>query len=485
MNISELNPKSVWKHFYSLTQIPRPSKKEERAILFLEKFGKDLGLETIKDGIGNIIIRKPATPGMENRKGIILQAHIDMVPQKNSDKVHDFEKDPIQPRIVDGWVYATGTTLGADNGLGLAVAMAVLESKDLVHGPVEALFTVDEETGMTGARMLQPGIIKGDILINLDSEDEGELYVGCAGGLDATATFTYKNEKTPAGLAGYKLSVTGLKGGHSGMDIVLGRGNANKTIVRLLLPLIEEFGARVASIEGGSLRNAIPREAFAHLAIAASNEKGAKDLVSRHLAEIKSELSAHEPDLNIVLERADLPAEVIDAGTALKAVLAVYGSPNGVERMSDAMPGLVETSNNLAIVKSENGKIQVKCLMRSSVDSAKDILAQSLGSVFKLAGAEVEFTGGYPGWKPNMNSDILSTMKEVYKDLYGREPEVKAIHAGLECGILGGIYSNWDMISCGPTIRSPHSPDERVNIETVEKWWNYVIKVLEKAPVKK
>lgn len=485
MNISELNPKSVWKHFYSLTQIPRPSKKEERAILFLEKFGKDLGLETIKDGIGNIIIRKPATPGMENRKGIILQAHIDMVPQKNSDKVHDFEKDPIQPRIVDGWVYATGTTLGADNGLGLAVAMAVLESKDLVHGPVEALFTVDEETGMTGARMLQPGIIKGDILINLDSEDEGELYVGCAGGLDATATFTYKNEKTPAGLAGYKLSVTGLKGGHSGMDIVLGRGNANKTIVRLLLPLIEEFGARVASIEGGSLRNAIPREAFAHLAIAASNEKGAKDLVARHLAEIKSELSAHEPDLNIVLERADLPAEVIDAGTALKAVLTVYGSPNGVERMSDAMPGLVETSNNLAIVKSENGKIQVKCLMRSSVDSAKDILAQSLGSVFKLAGAEVEFTGGYPGWKPNMNSDILSTMKEVYKDLYGREPEVKAIHAGLECGILGGIYSNWDMISCGPTIRSPHSPDERVNIETVEKWWNYVIKVLEKAPVKK
>ena len=485
MNISELNPKSVWKHFYSLTQIPRPSKKEERAILFLEKFGKDLGLETIKDGIGNIIIRKPATPGMENRKGIILQAHIDMVPQKNSDKVHDFEKDPIQPRIVDGWVYATGTTLGADNGLGLAVAMAVLESKDLVHGPVEALFTVDEETGMTGARMLQPGIIKGDILINLDSEDEGELYVGCAGGLDATATFTYKNEKTPAGLAGYKLSVTGLKGGHSGMDIVLGRGNANKTIVRLLLPLIEEFGARVASIEGGSLRNAIPREAFAHLAIAASNEKGAKDLVARHLAEIKSELSAHEPNLNIVLERADLPAEVIDADTALKAVLAVYGCPNGVERMSDAMPGLVETSNNLAIVKSENGKIQIKCLMRSSVDSAKEILAQSLGSVFKLAGAEVEFTGGYPGWKPNMNSDILSTMKVVYTDLYGREPEVKAIHAGLECGILGGIYSNWDMISCGPTIRSPHSPDERVNIETVEKWWNYVVKVLEKAPVKK
>lgn len=485
MNISELNPKRVWKHFYSLTQIPRPSKKEEKAILFLEKFGKDLGLETIRDGIGNIIIRKPATPGMENRKGIILQAHIDMVPQKNSDKVHDFEKDPIQPRIVDGWVYATGTTLGADNGMGIAVAMAVLEAKDLVHGPVEALFTVDEETGMTGARKLEPGILKGDILVNLDSEDEGELYVGCAGGLDATATFEYRTEKTPSGLAGYKLSVTGLKGGHSGMDIILGRGNANKVIVRVLLPLIDNLGARLSSIEGGSLRNAIPREAFAHLAIPAGNEKAAKEIVAKHLAELKSELSAHEPNLDIVLESAGVPAELIDADTARKAVLAVYGAPNGVERMSDAMPGLVETSNNLAIVKSEDGKIQIKCLMRSSVDSAKDILAQSLASVFILAGAKVEFSGGYPGWKPNMDSDILATMKVVYKDLYGNEPEVKAIHAGLECGILGGIYPNWDMISCGPTIRSPHSPDERVNIDTVEKWWSYVVKVLEKAPVKK
>ncbi|OJV22796.1 MAG: cytosol nonspecific dipeptidase [Bacteroidetes bacterium 41-46] len=485
MNISELNPTRVWKHFYALTQIPRPSKKEEKAIAFLEKFGKDLGLETIRDGIGNIIIRKPATPGMENRKGIILQAHIDMVPQKNSDKVHDFEKDPIQPRVIDGWVYATGTTLGADNGLGLAVAMAVLEAKDLVHGPVEALFTVDEETGMTGARMLQPGIIKGDILINLDSEDEGELYVGCAGGLDATATFNYKSENTPADLNGYKLSVTGLKGGHSGMDIVLGRGNANKAIVRILLPLMEQFGARLASIEGGSLRNAIPREAFACLAMSKANESGAMELVNRHLAEMKAELSAHEPDLSIVLEPAERPAELIDAETAQKAVMAVYGAPNGVERMSDAMPGLVETSNNLAIVKSEGGKIQIKCLMRSSVDTAKDILAQSLASVFKLAGANVEFSGGYPGWKPNMDSDILGTMKVVYSEMYGKEPEVKAIHAGLECGILGGIYPNWDMISCGPTIRSPHSPDERTNIETVGKWWDYVVKVLEKAPVKK
>ncbi len=484
MNIKDLKPARVWNHFYSLTQIPRPSKKEGQAILFLEKFGKDLGLETIKDQLGNIIIRKPATPGMENRKGIILQAHIDMVPQKNSDKVHDFEKDPIETRIVDGWVYANGTTLGADNGMGLAVAMAVLEDKEMVHGPVEALFTMDEETGMTGARGLKAGILKGDILINLDSEDEGELYVGCAGGLDANVTFKYDEEKTPAGLEGYKLNITGLKGGHSGMDIILGRGNANKTMVRILLPLIKELGARVASVEGGSLRNAIPREAFATLAIPAGNVAKAKEIVGMHLEQIKSELSAHEPDLKIVLEKCDTPATLIDSKTALNMVLAVYACPNGVERMSDAMPGLVETSNNLAIVKSHNGVIEVKCLMRSSVDSAKDTLAAAISSTFELAGAEVSLTGGYPGWKPNMDSDILKTMQKVYKDLYGKEPEVKAIHAGLECGILGGTYSNWDMISCGPTIRSPHSPDERVNIETVEKWWNYVVEVLKNAPVK-
>lgn len=485
MSISELKPTRVWKNFHSLTQIPRPSKKEGKAVLFLEKFGKDLGLETIKDEIGNVIIRKPATPGMENRKGIILQAHIDMVPQKNSDKVHNFETDPIIPRIVDEWVYATGTTLGADNGMGLAVAMAVLEAKDLVHGPVEALFTIDEETGMTGARLLKPGILKGDILINLDSEDEGELYVGCAGGLDATAKFTYTEEDVPSGMTGYKLSITGLKGGHSGMDIILGRGNANKSMVRVLLPLIKELGARVASIEGGSLRNAIPREAFAVLALPKSKEAAAMKIVEEHLAGMKFELSAQDPDVNVTLVPCETPAKVIDAKTALNAVLAVYACPNGVERMSDAVPGLVETSNNLAIVKSENGVIAVKCLMRSSVDSAKDMLGASLSSVFELAGAKVELTGGYPGWKPDMNSAILSTMKDVYKKLYGTEPKVMAIHAGLECGILGGTYPNWDMISCGPTIRSPHSPDERVNIQTVDKWWNYVVEVLKAAPVKK
>lgn len=484
MSIENLNPTRVWKHFYSLTQIPRPSKKEEKAVIFLEKFGKDLGLETIKDELGNIIIRKPATPGMENRKGIILQAHIDMVPQKNSDKVHDFEKDPIVPRVVEDWLYATGTTLGADNGLGLSVAMAVLEAKDLVHGPVEALFTIDEETGMTGARGLKAGLLKGDILINLDSEDEGELYVGCAGGLDASATFTYKEKSLQAGFKGYKLSITGLLGGHSGMDIILGRGNANKAIVRIILPLMK-LGAELANIEGGSLRNAIPREAFATLAIPSAKIEEAKAIVNKHFVEMKNELQLQDAGINVMFEECDTPAAVIETQTALNMVKAVYSCPNGVERMSDAVPGLVETSNNLAIVKSHNGVIEVKCLLRSSVDSAKDILGESVKAVFELAGAEVELEGGYPGWKPDMNSAILVTMKSVYKKLYGNEPEVKAIHAGLECGILGGTYPNWDMISCGPTIRSPHSPDERALIPTVEKWWNFVIEVLKEAPVKK
>jgi dipeptidase D len=485
MTIDKLNPERVWKHFHSLTQIPRPSKKEEKAVLFLEKFGKGLGLETIKDELGNIIIRKPATKGMENRKGIILQAHIDMVPQKNSDNDHNFETDPIKPRIVDEWVYATGTTLGADNGLGVSVAMAVLEAKDLEHGPVEVLITVDEETGMTGARGLKPGMLKGEILINLDSEDEGELYVGCAGGLDATAVFKYVSQTTPVDYKGFKLSVTGLKGGHSGMDIILGRGNANKSLVRILLPLIRDAKALIANFEGGTLRNAIPRESFATLAIPADKVKTAQKLVNKHFRAMAEELSAHEPNLKITFEECKRPARIIDPVIALKAVRSIYACPNGVERMSDAMTGLVETSNNLAIVKAEKGKIEVKCLMRSSVDTAKAIHAEALKAVFDLAGADVKFTGGYPGWKPNMESPILETMKSVYKKLYGKEPKVMAIHAGLECGILGGTYPEWDMISCGPTIRSPHSPDERVNIETVGKWWNYIVAILKEAPEKK
>ncbi|MDR2585307.1 MAG: aminoacyl-histidine dipeptidase [Prevotellaceae bacterium] len=485
MTIADLNPKRVWKHFYALTQIPRPSGHEEKVVTFIKKFGEDLGLETIVDHAGNVIIRKPATSGMEGRCGIILQAHLDMVPQKNSDKVHDFEKDPIEPRIVGEWVYATGTTLGADNGLGMAAAMAVLEAKDLVHGPIEALFTAEEETGMTGARELKGGVVKGDILINLDSEDEGELYVGCAGGLDGTFTFGYKEEPVPANMAPYSLNVTGLKGGHSGMDIVLYRGNANKLITRLLLPLLTKFGVRLSSIEGGSLRNAIPREAFAKVVVPKDKITDVEAHIKTITAAAKAELSIADPDVQVALvAESTPPAFVMDAATAITAVRSVIAAFNGVFRMSDSMPGLVETSNNLAIVKSEDGKIWIKCLMRSSVDSAKEKLAQTLGATFALAGANTEFSGGYSGWRPNMDSPILKKMKEIYQKMFGVEPQVKAIHAGLECGILGGNYPHWDMISCGPTLRSPHSPDERALIPTVEKWWDFLVEVLKNAPTR-
>lgn len=484
MSITNLEPKTVWANFYALTQIPRPSKKEKKAAEYLAKFGKDLGLETIVDEVGNVIIRKPATPGMENRKGIVLQAHIDMVPQKNSDKVHDFEKDPIEAYVDGEWVRAKGTTLGADNGIGLAAAMSVLQAKDLQHGPVEALFTIDEETGMTGAFALKPNILKGSILINLDSEDEGELYVGCAGGLDGTFTFTYKEEQLPVGYEAYKLSVTGLKGGHSGMDIILGRGNANKVMFRFLKQATKAFSIRIADIEGGSLRNAIPREAFVTVLVPGAKVEELKKEVEKFHATVAAELAATEPDLKIELGNVAPPAGVMDAKTQQGLIDGVYACPNGVFRMSDAMPGLVETSNNLAIVKSEGGKVSVRCLMRSSVDSSKDDLASMMESVFRMAGAVCEFTGGYQGWKPNMDSAILKTMKGVYEKEFGRVPEVKAIHAGLECGILGGAYPDWDMISCGPTIRHPHSPDEKVKVDTVAKFWEFLVAVLKNAPVK-
>ncbi|MCL2728016.1 MAG: aminoacyl-histidine dipeptidase [Bacteroidales bacterium] len=483
MTIADLTPQRVWKHFYALTQIPRPSGHEEQVVAFVKKFGEDLGLETVVDHAGNVIIRKPATPGMEDRSGIILQAHLDMVPQKNSDKVHDFKTDPIEPRIVGDWVYATGTTLGADNGIGMAAAMAVLEADDLAHGPIEALFTAEEETGMTGARQLKAGFLKGDILINLDSEDEGELYVGCAGGLDGTFVFSYTDEAVPNGMIPYSLSVTGLKGGHSGMDIVLCRGNANKVITRLLLPMLTKYGVRLASIEGGSLRNAIPREAFAKIVIPKEQIDAVQAEVKAITAAAKAELSIADPDLHIALEPAsETPASVMDAPTAITAVRAVFAAFNGVYRMSDSMPGLVETSNNMGIVKSGEGKITAICLMRSSVDSAKEELAQTLGATFDLAGASVGFSGGYAGWKPNMESPILKEMLAVYKRLFGVEAQIKAIHAGLECGILSGNYPHWDMISCGPTLRSPHSPDERMLIPTVEKWWNFLVEALKNAP---
>ena len=494
MTIKELDPQVVWKNFYALTQIPRPSKHEELAVEYMYNWGKEHGLETIKDEVGNIIIRKPATPGCENMKGVILQGHIDMVPQKNNDTVHDFEKDPIQTWIDGEWVKAKGTTLGADNGLGLAMAMAVLESSDLKHGPVELLCTIDEETGMTGAMALKPGVLKGDILINLDSETEGELYVGCAGGLDASASATYVPAEPQEGWQCWSLVVKGFKGGHSGMDIILYRGNANKLAARILYALMTEADVKLLDLEGGTLRNAIPREAFATVYVPESKVAEAQKVFERVAAEIKAEYAGTDPDSEFLFHPYECAegeccshgdeCKYVPEADALRFVRAILACPDGVERMSSEMAGLVETSNNLAMVKIEAGEFSVKTLMRSSVDTAKDALAQKFEAIFSLAGIETSFAGGYSGWAPNPDSAILATMKQVYNDLYGKEPAVMAIHAGLECGILSGAYPHWDMVSCGPTLMSPHSPDERANIPSVAKCWEFLKAVLENIPVK-
>jgi dipeptidase D len=478
-----LDPKELWKHFYSLTQIPRPSKHEDAIQDFMVKWGQDLGLETIKDEVGNVIIKKPATPGMEDRKTVVMQGHLDMVPQKNSDKEHDFKTDPIEAMIDGEWVTANGTTLGADNGMGVAAAMAVLESKELKHGPVEALFTADEETGMTGAFGLQPGVLDADILLNMDSEDEGELYIGCAGGIDANAKTTITKEAAPAGKA-YKLAVTGLKGGHSGMDIILYRGNSNKLLFRFLKHAETNFGARVADVLGGSLRNAIPRESFAVVVVPEEHEQAFLEAVVDFEQIFISELNVKEPELKFTAEEAEMPAEVMSAVDQKRMINVVFACPNGVVRMSDDMEGMVETSLNMAIVKMRGNEIHVNSLLRSSVESAKEALGQKVTAVFELAGFECALEGAYPGWKPNPNSEILKTMQDVYQKEWGKVPEIKAIHAGLECGLLGSVYPNWDMISFGPTIRFPHSPDEKVNIATVDKFWNYLVKTLEAIPAK-
>ena len=482
--IKNLEPKSLWKNFYGLTQVPRPSKKEGKVIEFVKNFGENLGLKTVVDEVGNVIIKKPATPGMENRKTIVLQGHLDMVPQKNNDVEHDFEKDPIDAYIDGEWVTARGTTLGADNGMGVAATMAVLESKDIVHGPIEALFTIDEETGMTGAFGLKKGLLDGDILMNLDSEDEGELYVGCAGGTNATMTFHYKETKVDDNVAAYKLILTGFKGGHSGIDILLQRGNANKLLVRFLKIAIRKLGVRLSSIDGGSLRNAIPRDAYAIVTVPANNEKVLIELVSEFQTIYQNELAEVEPNLKFTAEKTDMPNSLIEEMVQDDFINAVYACPNGVIRMSESMKGVVETSTNLARINSENRTITVLCLLRSSVDSAKDDLGEAVSSVFKLAGADVVLDGEYPGWKPNMDSAILKEMKSIYNNMYGKIPEIKSIHAGLECGLLGGVYPNLDMISFGPTIRFPHSPDEKVNIETVVKFWDFLVETLKEVPEK-
>ncbi|WP_308552041.1 aminoacyl-histidine dipeptidase [uncultured Mediterranea sp.] len=482
--ILQLAPQNVWKHFYSLTRIPRPSGHVEQVTEFLVNFGKELGLESFTDEVGNVIIRKPATPGMENRRGVILQAHMDMVPQKNNDTVHDFTKDPIETWVDGEWVKAKGTTLGADDGLGVAAAMAVLEAKDLKHGPLEVLITKDEETGMYGAFGLKEGTLKGDILLNLDSEQEGELYIGCAGGIDITASLEYKEEAPADGFVARKLTLKGLRGGHSGLEINEGRGNANKLLARVVHDLLVEFDCQLASFEGGNMRNAIPREAHAILLFNPDDMEGLDDYIKEYEAQINSEYETIESNVSLKMEAVEVPATVVPEEIQDNMINVLMACQDGVMRMIPTVPDTVETSSNLAIVIIASGKAEVRILARSSCDTMKDFLADSLAACFSMAGMKVEFSGAYSGWQPNVNSPILQAMKASYKEQFGTEPAVKVIHAGLECGIIGATYKNLDMISFGPTLRSPHSPDERACIPSVTRFYDFLVATLEKTPVK-
>ena len=484
MTIKDLQPKVVWNNFYGLTQIPRPSKHEGKVIEYLYNWGVSHGLETIKDETGNIIIRKPATPGFENRKGVILQGHMDMVPQKTGDSNHDFLNDPITTLIDGDWVTADRTTLGADNGIGVALGLAVLEDPTVKHGPVEVLVTYDEETGMTGANKLRPGVLKGDILINLDSEDEGELCVGCAGGLDAKADFKYRKYNTPKGYKGLRIKVSGLQGGHSGMDISLYRANANKVMCRILLPLLENFGAKVVSFTGGSLRNAIPFEAVCEIVLPEENVNSVKKLIVNIFEEVKAEYVESDPSAAMELTSVTAAPKFIQGSVMLNAVKAMIACPSNVIRMSQSMPGLTETSINMAIVRTERGHIRVHSLMRSAIDTAKADLAERVRCIFELAGAEISFAGGYSGWRPKLDTPMNKVMMEQFEKVYGYPMKVMATHGGLECAIMGAKYPNWEMVSIGPTIRYPHSPDERLKIDTVGRTWDYLKAVLENVPEK-
>ena len=485
MNIQDLEPKVVWKNFYALTQIPRPSKHEAQVIEYLYNWGKSHGFETIKDPTGNIIIRVPATPGYENLKGVILQGHMDMVPQKTGDSPHDFLKDPIKAYVDGEWVTADRTTLGADNGIGVAMGLSVLEDPSVKHGPVEVLVTYDEETGMTGANSLEAGVLKGDILINLDSEEEGELCVGCAGGLDAAASFNYLKYKTPAGSKGLKVAVKGLQGGHSGMDISLYRANANKAVARLLLPVMEMFGVKVVSFTGGSLRNAIPFEAEAELVLPQENVDAVVKCIQNGFEEIKAEFAESDPSAVLLVEKVPAAAKYIQNSVMLRAVKAMLACPSGVIRMSRTMEGLTETSINMAIVRTEKGKISIHSLMRSAVDTAKAALAQRVRCIFELAGADqVVFKGGYSGWTPKLDTPANKVMMEQYQKVYGKPMKIMATHGGLECAIMGAKYPHWEMVSVGPTIKYPHSPDEKVNIASVARTWEYLKAVLPNIPKK-
>jgi len=481
--VAQLEPRLLWKNFADLNSVPRPSKKEERVRQFIKDFGHRLGLPVIEDKVGNIIIAKPATSDMENRQTVVLQSHLDMVHQKNSDTTFDFETQGIQMRIEGDIVRANGTTLGADNGIGVAAIMALLESSDIAHPALEALFTIDEETGMTGALGLEGKMLHGSIMLNLDTEDDRELTIGCAGGVDVTATLWYERQPTPEGHETMELIVRGLSGGHSGMDIHLGLGNANKLMNRLLFKTRENFGVRIASIEGGSLRNAIPRESKVVLTLPADKVHDFLEHVNHTADLIRLEYKTTDPLMRIALTPAAAPAtEVAESHFQDRLIAGIYACPNGIWRMSPDIPGLVQSSNNLARITLHEGRCEIMCLTRSSVDSEKDEVARSIQGAFEHLEGEINFTGAYPGWMPNPLSPIVASMASLYEKMFGEKAHVNACHAGLECGILGRNYPGMDMVSFGPNIRGAHSPDENVQISSVAKFWKFLLATLEGVP---
>ena len=475
--VRALEPKAIWNHFADLNAVPRPSKKEERVIAFIKTFGEGLGLPTQVDQAGNVIIKKPGTKGKEKMTPVALQSHLDMVHQKNNDTQFNFDTDGIKMKVDGDWVKAEGTTLGADNGIGVATIMTLLASTDIPHPPLEALFTIDEETGMTGAFELKGGLLDAHILLNLDTEEDNELTIGCAGGVDVTATGTYASEAVPQGMKGYRLSVKGLTGGHSGTEIHIGRGNANKLMNRILLEN-EGHGIRVSTIEGGSLRNAIPRESVASIGVPADKVQAFTKDFEKLRDTLKSEYGTTDPELKIELTPADLNGKVMAAADQGRFLRAVQACPGGIYRMSPDVEGLVQTSNNVARIELKDGSYTVMCLTRGSVDTEKLDEANSIKAVFELIDAKVEFTGAYPGWTPRPEAKIVKLMSGIYRKRFKSEPHVLACHAGLECGILGTNYPDMEMISFGPTIRGPHSPDEKVQISSVQKFWGYLQEVL-------
>jgi len=476
--IARLNPQPVWKHFLQLTRIPRPSHHEAAVQEHVISIAQSLALEFVRDPCGNILVRKPASPGMEGTPGVILQGHLDMVPQANSDTQHDFTRDPVRARIDNEWVTASGTTLGADNGIGVAAALAVLEGQKLKHGPLEVLLTSNEEDGMTGAKGLSPDLLRGEILLNLDSEEEGLVCIGCAGGANVTSQLDYQPQPLPAGLETLTLEVTGLRGGHSGLDIHRGRGNANRLLARLLTLAGEQAPFRLCEFRGGNMRNAIPREAVARVALAKESVSGFSALVESLAGQIRREYAATEPEMATSLRTGEAAGSLLPESLHERLLDAINVCPSGVQRMSSEMPGLVETSTNLSVVQIGEGRMEVRCLVRSSLDTARDALCGELRSLFRLAGAESRIDGQYPGWQPNPDSRLLYHLGDAYKALFGTSLRIGAIHAGLECGVIGSRYPGLEMASLGPTIQDPHSPDERLHIPSVQRFWDLLVATL-------